>query len=438
MKKIFTILAAALFSVSMMADVNWVSFNGEDDQNEANFFTFEGKHNFNTKFTGATYAGIDFTSGLKMESSTTINFTTTVESTVTIVQSTLTDKTNKFDGTELAVADAVAEEGTGYRVYTITDVEAGDHSITRGSGENGLFYISVEFTTAPVSDPVTSVTISGEEACYVGKTITLVANTDVTADAYKWTVNGEEQEGAESKSFAFTPEEEGSFAIICFAKNEHNADWVASDAHVVEATVKEVLTQVDVTESITWEWTKAASVSEIKWTDTTTPAKGETVLLANVDDFNNDENFNSQALLFAGEYPVRGGSYCQGSLLQFRTTVAGSVKVEFSNTGGGDRPERFVAVNGVVNTTVGSNTTDKVESADIPVAAGDVKIEGRFENYDDGAQYLRVYKVTFTKSTETAIDNVEAAQKAQKIIENGQLIIIKNGVKYNAQGVAVK
>ena len=39
----------------------------------------------------------------------------------------------------------------------------------------------------------------------------------------------------------------------------------------------------------------------------------------------------------------------------------------------------------------------------------------------------------------TSIFNAEAnEQKAQKIIENGQLFIIKNGVKYNAQGIEVR
>lgn len=37
----------------------------------------------------------------------------------------------------------------------------------------------------------------------------------------------------------------------------------------------------------------------------------------------------------------------------------------------------------------------------------------------------------------TAVENVEAIQKAEKVIENGQLIIIKNGVRYNALGVAL-
>lgn len=38
----------------------------------------------------------------------------------------------------------------------------------------------------------------------------------------------------------------------------------------------------------------------------------------------------------------------------------------------------------------------------------------------------------------TAITNINAASQVEKMIENGQLLIIKNGVKYNAQGTMVK
>lgn len=44
---------------------------------------------------------------------------------------------------------------------------------------------------------------------------------------------------------------------------------------------------------------------------------------------------------------------------------------------------------------------------------------------------------TFGDET-TAIDNTNAELKAVKVIENGQIFIIKNGVKYNAQGAVVR
>ena len=46
--------------------------------------------------------------------------------------------------------------------------------------------------------------------------------------------------------------------------------------------------------------------------------------------------------------------------------------------------------------------------------------------------------LSITFPTATAIENTNAAVKAVKMIENGQMIIIKNGVKYNAQGAIVK
>ena len=38
----------------------------------------------------------------------------------------------------------------------------------------------------------------------------------------------------------------------------------------------------------------------------------------------------------------------------------------------------------------------------------------------------------------TALENVQEAAQSTKVIENGVLYIIKNGVRYNAQGQIVK
>ena len=134
-------------SSSEQADTHIVSFNGSDIEIPADGFfsygTAENKHNFNNKFIG-TYDGMSFNSGLKMEGSTVINFTTTLTATVLIVQSTWSDHTIKFDGETLALSSAVAPSGSeGVRLYTLTGVPAGNHSITRGSGESGLFYVEV-------------------------------------------------------------------------------------------------------------------------------------------------------------------------------------------------------------------------------------------------------------------------------------------------------
>ena len=121
-----------------------VSFNGSDIETPAGFFSYgSGKHNFNDKFTG-TYDGLEFGSGLKMEGSTLVEFTTQSTATVIIVQSTWSDHTLKFDDQELSLSSATTPAGSsGVRVYTLTAVPAGHHKISRGSGESGIFYVEV-------------------------------------------------------------------------------------------------------------------------------------------------------------------------------------------------------------------------------------------------------------------------------------------------------
>ena len=152
-RKLLSILALALFSVgsAWAGDIYKISFNNGKDTESKNgesvttsYFSNSGKHNFNTKFKGCSYDGEDFTQGLKMEGTTTVSWTSTATATVTIVQSNYGPKTVKFDGEELALTDDKSITG-GY-VHTIADVAAGSHSVTRGSGETGLFAIIVEYT----------------------------------------------------------------------------------------------------------------------------------------------------------------------------------------------------------------------------------------------------------------------------------------------------
>ena len=53
-------------------------------------------------------------------------------------------------------------------------------------------------------------------------------------------------------------------------------------------------------------------------------------------------------------------------------------------------------------------------------------------------QYYRYFKLTLPKSAATAIDNTGADEKAVKVIENGQVLIIKNGKTFNILGAEVK
>ena len=148
MKKILSLVAFLMLMVSnaMAGEVFTYTLNGgKATSDPAGFFSYDtsGKFSFNSKFTGAEYDGVTYSNGLKLEGTTKILFTTTKESTVTLVQSNWSDKTIKFDGEE--VSNRV--EGTGCFIYTITGVAPGDHTVGRGSGEAGLFLVKVEYAS---------------------------------------------------------------------------------------------------------------------------------------------------------------------------------------------------------------------------------------------------------------------------------------------------
>ena len=68
-----------------------------------------------------------------------------------------------------------------------------------------------------------------------------------------------------------------------------------------------------------------------------------------------------------------------------------------------------------------------------------IKVYGAPQVYFSAPGVKGTSKYEFIDSPVTAISNTEAVEtKTLKVIENGQLFIIKNGVKYNAQGTIVK
>ena len=189
-----------------------------------------------------------------------------------------------------------------------------------------------------------------------------------------------------------------------------------------DPTPGDELEQVAVSAATVWDWTKAASVETIKWEGDQKDA--DPVLLANVAGMNNNADFNSQALLFSGEYPIRNSKFCQGPWISFKTTVAGFVQVEFSNTGAKDEA-RYVAINGVVNTEVGTKNTTAVTSANIAVEAGNVVIEGSFETYDPAkAQYLRIYRITFSTEEAPAEKSNDATLKSLEYYNDGSFVSV--------------
>lgn len=221
MKKLFTLLALlwCTVSVAFAGDTYlWVTgdrtatqtLNG--DALTTDFFTHNSQFSSKGKHTG-TYVdedGKSWTSAnaLKVASSTQVKFTTSKAANIIIVNTLTTNFTGtlpatghsylKFDGTDLnetAVENPSADDAN-VGVTTLTNVEAGEHIIGRGSksGESGLMYIKVTYIDnglGPLNAPVITydenmlVTITKPEGAV--KVCYTTDGTNPTADSAEYT-----------------------------------------------------------------------------------------------------------------------------------------------------------------------------------------------------------------------------------------------------------
>ena len=198
-------------------------------------------------------------------------------------------------------------------------------------------------------------------------------------------------------------------------------------------------TQSTVSAEATWDWSKLSE--ETKLTDETSPNASEEFLLADLDDritFNEAFGDPTAIMMSGMQYPSRSG-FAQGTTIKFKTSVPGTISVDFSNTGGDDRPDRYLNVNGE-NTEFKSNSTTKVTATGIAVPAGEVVLMGNMVDAKaDGGftpNQLRWYKITFTPGEEPA-----AFQDFEAIINNqtGTLLTTEEQVQNTAVnfGIAV-
>ena len=196
-------------------------------------------------------------------------------------------------------------------------------------------------------------------------------------------------------------------------KDGYTTSAVASETYTKAAPH----TWATVSTATTWDWTKL-STSEVKLTDATTPAKSEEFLMGDMDGLiltqnvgYNPATFNADALKLIAEYPVRSTSFTQATQVKFKTSVPGTVKVTYSNTGG-SRPYRHIEVNGVLSAE-GSASTSQTSTEDIAVAAGEVTIKVYIpdattpqagNNDEVGYTMARIYKIEFTPAEASTIN----------------------------------
>ena len=361
-----------------------VSFNKKTiTQSTDGWFNLGETHNLNTKYTG-TYDGVTYTSGLKMETATTVKFTTTANATITIVQSTATNGsyTFKFDGTEVPLSDGAADAVNTVIVYT-KSIAAGEHSITRNQKEMGILFIKVvqDATTQPTLtlNPATINLNAYPFSPKVSDTF-MLSGENLTAGDYN--LNVPTVDGLTVTPTAFTVGTDGKCNQQFTITYEPAKDTEAATA-TISATVGTLSDNITVNYSAlvtateqrtvaaatTWDFSKTGLTSFDK--------VSEPVLYANIGAKTSDD-FAADAMTYVGSYPVSdGGTACRVNtkdVLAFKTSTAGTITVTFCNTGGNG--DRYLTVNGTKTSYSEATGKADVTTDPISVEAGDVTIGG--------------------------------------------------------------
>lgn len=455
MKKLFTLLTLLLCAVMVNAEEEYyVKFLKSSDikQTKEGFFTWnkgegtavswssKGKHT--CKYDGETYSDV-----IKMEAATQVLFKSSVKATVTIVQTTSNNDADllKFDGgnldADLANTDVTVDATNTCRIYVITDVEAGEHKITRQK-ETGLAYVKVTYTeenTEPELD-VTPKTLTldlipvalSKEATF---TVTGKNLTDGTYSLDVPAVTGLEVSPA---SFTVSGGEVNQEFTVSYASEvDVTADAAAISATVGEKTIEvkvnysaraTAYTQTAVSDATTWDWEKLTATVELS--DATTPTNKDWFLFANIEGLNglafNDDFTLAQAqqLKLKAQFPSRSKKFQNGTI-QFIADVPGSIKVDFSDTGttasDGDA-RRYIIVNGLQTEywTRRDGTSDRKTTEAISVPAGEVTISS--------SSAIVVYKLTFTPDGAPSTVSAEITDAGYATFVSQYEVVIPEGV----------
>lgn len=305
---------------------------------------------------------------------------------------------------------AFSKEEISLKVTPFVATAEAELTLKGGNLTAGTYDLTLPTVTGLTITP-TSVTVAEDGA--LNETITLSYTSDVNVEA--------------------------ASAVLALTISELTASTTINYSANVD-----VLTQTVVTEDITWDWANAGT-ADVVFTETSKPSKTDTIVLANVGGIANDANFNSQALSVRGEYMFRKEFNCfQGDYISFNVEKAGTVKVVFSNTNKRDANKglgRVLHINDVPTNDSTLNVT-AVTSQPIAIPAGKVTITSKMPSQPDAYQYLRIYSIIYTmdKSGDigSSLNQAQVEAKAVKVVRNGQLLIIRDGKTYTAQGVELQ
>lgn len=172
-------------------------------------------------------------------------------------------------------------------------------------------------------------------------------------------------------------------------------------------TAQRSVSQSTISAATTWDWTDAGD-NIIELSGSTSPTNEEEFVMANIAEVENDAEFNSQALKVVCQFPTRGSNhYFQGNSVKFTTSVAGVVKVWFSNTSNREdtgKNRRYLYINGSNTGVYTLNQTFTTASLYVP--AGEVVINAYTGEGTPAATMVRIQKIQFDDAALVDADEV--------------------------------
>ena len=297
--------------------------------------------------------------------------------------------------TDASFTPSTSTAGTFYYFCEVTD--------DNGSTNSGIATITVRAAELPT---VGISPASQQVSQYQTVTITATINGGFPEPTIQWysntensTIGGTAIEGATSASYSFKAATVGTEYYYFVASN--SAGDVTSDVATVTIVEYEFAELASVSEATTWDWSNTKTL-ELKDDGTTFPKiNADFYTIEDIAYINGNTlpaGLDGTTIAFSGQYPYRSG-YAQACVLRISTTVPGSLKVTFSNTGGSNKGRYVQVTSGKVvqeGTVEADGTTKREETFAIP--AGIIDITGY--NPEGGTSALRFMKIEFTPATD--------------------------------------
>ena len=445
MKKIFSIFAALLFAGSMMADVVTFTFKTDNDITYTATGTSGGGAACEVSKSNVTLSGTNAYTESTKSLSVYANSTLTISAPGEITQIDLS-----YNGKVYPFDEAVGDGKKGSK-FTTSGAHAATYnpetpatSITltnSNGGKSDLLSLAVTYTAGEVVN-VTGIELDETSlALMVSQRATLTATVlpdNATMKSVKWTSSDEEVATVSGGEVVAVGE--GTATIT--------ATSVADDA--ISATCTVTVTAKAAPEGAvffeTFDQFAGIGGNDGTWSNiNTTPEVGTY----------DNEGWTAEGSLCAGYacVSIRKGGTTPSGLTTPAIGHAGIGKVMFNaESWGTDGSNFFVDIVGGGTFVADENLTESNISNEGITAKVAMAKSGKWTTFTlsfkdfTATSQLRFYApagkrafldevVVFVSATPTALENAAVETPAVKMIENGQLVILRDGVKYNAMGV---